>query len=118
MLTPELDANFMSLWREKPEREGGNPIKRAYRAYRQRRKYHSMCDIFAGLMRYKNFCHQKRQIGTPYVMQLATFLGPDEHFLEDWSVMMPRATRDISVRDGLSDRSWAAGPRSTRALET
>jgi hypothetical protein len=42
--------------------------------------------IIQGINRYNKFIKDTGKASTEFVMQMATFLGPDEHFLNDWIV--------------------------------
>lgn len=101
--------DFETLWKIYPKRVGGNSKRKAYRAYqaRVREGYELMCYVFddnirAGLRRYKAFCEATGKIGTEYVMQAATFFGPDEHFLEDWD--LPEAK--VILPNWKDDSAW------------
>ena len=37
-------------------------------------------------MRYEIFCHETGKKGTEFVMQAATFFGPDKHYENDWTI--------------------------------
>lgn len=74
---------FEQLWSEKPERLGTNPKNKAYIAYKARIKSGaSHQEILEGVIRYRRFCIAEQKINSPFVMQMATFLGPDEHYKE------------------------------------
>ena len=79
--------DFENLWKLYPKRVPNNNKKKAYRAYCARVKdpqYHGSwsCAVKA----YAAYCEATEIIGTRYVMQAATFFGPDEHFLEPWEL--------------------------------
>jgi hypothetical protein len=81
--------DFENLWAIYPKRAGGNPKKKAFKAYHARTKQRLSCIyvvIFHGLHRYKAFCEATGKIGTEFVMQTCTFFGPDEHYLEEWAL--------------------------------
>jgi hypothetical protein len=78
---------FGVLWAAYPKRVGGNSRGKAYRAYAARRGAGVAHDaILEGLTRYARFIRATAKEGTQYVMQGATFFGPDEHYLEPWDV--------------------------------
>lgn len=82
----EYPAEFEQLWKQKPERQGANPKRKAYQAYRARLKESFTADeMLAGLQRYKKHCEEQQKLNTPFVMQMATFFGKDEHFKEQWT---------------------------------
>lgn len=78
---------FEWIWKNKPEREGGNPKKGAYHACNASIKRGATWrELAEGMRRYKAYCIQKGTIGTDKVQQMKTFFGPDEHFKEEWTV--------------------------------
>ena len=77
---------FEEIWDEKPNRQGANPKRKAFQAYSARLKEgHTPEKILAGVKRYKQHLEEQKKMNTPFVMQMATFLGPDEHFAEQWT---------------------------------
>ena len=82
-----------------PERSGSQPWARAVKAANARSKegstFQSMID---GASRYSTYCADTGKTGTEFVMQAATFLGPDRHFLEAWNSPPSKA-------DALADRN-------------
>lgn len=79
------DANFEIFWAQYPQRHGANPKPRAFRGWAARIRQGAMPDeMIAGAMAYAQYCDRLRITGTEYVMQAATFLGPDLHFRNDW----------------------------------
>ena len=77
---------FEKIWRERPSRVGGNPKPKALKAYNARLKEgHTSEKMLAGVKRYKQHLEEQQKMNTPFVMQMATFLGPDEHFAEQWT---------------------------------
>jgi hypothetical protein len=78
--------DFENLWAIYPKRAGGNPKKKAFRAYCARIKNGHFHNIGLGLNRYKAFCEATGKVGTEFVMQMATFFGPDEHYEEEWDI--------------------------------
>ena len=106
-------GNFNEIWAQKPKREGGNPRPRAERAYNARIKEKvSHETMLKGVMRYHKYCEDKKMIGSPYVLQMATFLGPEYHFENDWKVYISEEDefRGKSIEEGLNDTSWAEEP--------
>lgn len=85
---------FESAWRAMPKRMGGNPKRLAARAWSARIREGVDPDvIMAGVLRYAAFCDAEKKTGTEYVMQAATFFGPNERYLESWAT---RSTRRAS----------------------
>lgn len=94
--TPELAVGpdgdyppaFERLWEARPRRDGADPKGRAFAAWRARlRAGADPGDMQAGVERYAAWCDDRyKPTERRYVMRLVTFLGPDEHFREDWQV--------------------------------
>jgi len=86
----QYPKEFEAIWKEKPERHGTNPKPKAFKAYSARLKEgHKPEAILEGLKRYKQHLIEQQKLNTPFVMQMATFLGPDEHFSEQWTFNAP-----------------------------
>lgn len=67
-----------------PRRQGADPRQRAVNALNARMKDgHKFDVIFAGAKKYSEYC-KATNVEPRYVMQLATFLGPDLHFENEW----------------------------------
>lgn len=83
-----LESAFEAIWLAYPKRAGGNPRRRAQQAYtaRVRSGQHEHAEILAGVERYAAYCAATGRVGTEFVMQAATFLGPDARFTETWEV--------------------------------
>lgn len=87
----EYPPEFEELWKQKPERQGANPKRKAYQAYTARLKANATHDeMLAGLLRYKKHLEEQQKLNTPFVMQMARFFGPDEHFKEQWTFNNPQ----------------------------
>lgn len=79
--------SFESLWKLKPEREGSNPKRAAFRSYNASLKRGHTHDVMlAGLLRYREHCVTTGKINTSYTMSMYRFLGPNDEFLNSWSV--------------------------------
>lgn len=80
-----------------PSRAGDQGWRRAHRAVRARLSDgYSWNEILEGTKRYAAFIAASGKEGTEYVKQAATFLGPDLHFLEPWT--LPKTKSEV-VRD-------------------
>lgn len=102
---PQYSDEFLEAWGQYPKRAGGNPKSRAYKAWKARvRQGHTPETILAGLKRYANFCVKSGKVDTELVMQAATFFGPDENFLEQWSV--------AGIKLAASRPAWAKIPKN------
>lgn len=76
---------FADFKREYPDRLGGQEWRKAVRAAKARfEEGHKPDEFIAGAKRYHAHCKALEKIGTQYVKQAASFLGPDKHFLEPW----------------------------------
>lgn len=118
---PEYPDWFENLWQHYPLRSGGNDKRKAFHAANARIKSGKDPDyLIASVHRYAQFVRANGNWGTQYVMQAATFLGPGEHIDNPWrpqaNHLAPvatlqttgmRSTRDKSLIEDLTDRSWA-----------
>ena len=82
---PSYTRVFHTWWKSYPRRAGGNPKAAAWRAY-QARLANGATEggLQAGIERYAAHCKAEGNEGTRYVMRASTFLGPDEHWKEDY----------------------------------
>ncbi len=84
-------AEFEAFKKVYPIRSGAQPWTKALRTIRARLKEGAQwSDFLAGAHRYAAYCAATDRISTEYVMQAATFCGPDKHYLEPWQ---PPATK-------------------------
>lgn len=89
--------DFERLWVIYPKRRPSNPKIKAFKAFTARLKQgYSYDDIKSGLERYIACKEAENQIGTPYILQGATFFGPDEWFLEEWEAPVSEVKQDKS----------------------
>lgn len=78
---------FEMSWFTYPNRAGSNPKNRAYKAWCARIKEGvSHGDIQNGVIRYGHYCGATGKLNTEYVMQSATFFGPDKHYENPWTI--------------------------------
>lgn len=93
--SPEPDPDWLADFkREYPERLGGQEWQKAVRAARARIKEgHTPDQFIDGAKRYHAHCKSTDRIGTQYVKQAASFLGPDKHFMQPWPVAVPKPSR-------------------------
>jgi hypothetical protein len=98
---------FEAMWKRYPERDGGNPKKRAWQAWSRRiaeargrtptqdrlaavaAEEQAMTD---GVERYTLWLTARGKIGTEFVMQAATFFGPDAHYRNPYVVKLRPST--------------------------
>lgn len=95
-----------------PKRAGGDRLKDARSAYRARLREGAAHEaILDGVKRYAAFCEATDKVGTPYVQQLATFLGTNRGYLELWTpprkVETPAERRQREAREKMA--AWAKG---------
>ncbi len=77
---------FEDAWKAYPARAGGNPKRKALQAWSARRKAGVSAEtMLQGVHRYARYCALTGKLNTEFVKQGATFFGPDEHYLNDWS---------------------------------
>ena len=85
---------FTKVWSIYPKRAGANPKGRAFIAYNKRCTEtingNTQWLMSEGTKRYAKFCDATGKTGTEYVMQAATFFGPDKHYENDWTIPAPK----------------------------
>jgi len=93
--TPKAKLSEQTIIQEKfeealshyPIRSGGNPKKKAFAAWRASlRAGVKAQDMIDGVIRYRAWCESTGKIGTEFVKQASTFFGPDQHYLEPWTI--------------------------------
>ena len=79
---PEAFEQFWSIYPPRP----GNPKGAAFTQWdKLTRKGCDPQKIIDGAKAYREYCDAVGSSGTPFCMMAKTFLGPDAHFLEDWT---------------------------------
>lgn len=99
---PEFD-DIRALY---PRRAGSQPWPKALKACNARlHDGATWIEMLEGVRRYQAFCGATGKSGTEYVMQAATFFGPDRRYLESWD---PPANKAEVIRDTNIDisREW------------
>lgn len=97
-----------------PARSGSQPWRRAVKAARARiAEGHTWAEMIAGATRYAAYAEAGGIEGTQFVMQAATFLGPDKQFLEPWD---PPKVVAPPARPSAVDQVRAATGEDLRAL--
>jgi hypothetical protein len=92
-------TDFEVFWQRYPKRAGSNPKARAARAYGARlSEGHTKDSIMAGEERMAACIRAEKNEGTRYVLQAATFLGPDLRFLEPWEIAKSNGKHPPSER--------------------
>lgn len=86
----EYSPEFEEAWRLYPKRNGGNSKQAAFKAWNARIKQGVSSQVMLeGIKRYAAFIRAEAREGTSYVKQACTFLGPDAHFEEEWTITKP-----------------------------
>jgi len=86
----EYSPEFEEAWRLYPKRNGGNSKQAAFKAWNARIKQGVSSQVMLeGIKRYAAFIRTEAREGTSYVKQACTFLGPDAHFEEEWTITKP-----------------------------
>ncbi len=94
---PAVPAEFEEFKKAYPLRSGAQPWAKALRTIRARLKEGAQwSDFLEGAHRYAAFCAATERTGTEYVLQAATFCGPDKHYLEPWE---PPRTKSERLQD-------------------
>jgi hypothetical protein len=109
----ELKASY-------PARSGSQPWPRAERAAAARiEEGYAKDQMLAGVKRYNAFAKATEKVGTEFVQQAATFLGPDKAFLEHWDVPQLAGKGSAGNGDDPASRAWQAlidaKPRDARS---
>ena len=103
----EYSAAFEMTWDEYPKRAGSNPKNKAWSAFHKRFHEESVWQtILWGTERYAKYCKATGKTGTEYVMQAATFFGPERHYENDWTI--PASVTKAKVpKDNDEMLTWA-----------
>ena len=92
-------AAFEELWEAYPRRTPDNPKRMAYKAWLARIKEGTTPEtLLACTKEYAHTMGSMGKIGTPYVMQACTFLGPNARF-EDF-LPAPKSAHEGPVGNG------------------
>lgn len=104
-----LDTEFDLFWRQYPKRAGGNSRTAALAKYRTVRRGAVTADVvLAGVQRYATYCQATGKVGTEYVKQAVTFLGPARHWEDPWDVpvgALPTARQPFGYIDSEAARA-------------
>lgn len=83
-------ADFELLWKAYPKRHGGSNKAGSYSRYLAHLKKGVSFDVmFEGVKRYALFCIADGSVGTKYVKDCETFLGPRKCFLDEHEIGQP-----------------------------
>jgi hypothetical protein len=81
-----------------PHRAGGQPWRRALKALNARlADGFTWAEILDGVRRYATYVETTGKAGTEFVMQAATFLGPERHFLTPWAPPPTKAEQRLAA---------------------
>jgi hypothetical protein len=108
----EYPPEFDKIWAAFPKRDGGNPKKDAYRAYRARlhdKPPATPAELLASVQRYACYAQAKGIVGTDKVQMLSTYLGPNEHWKEPWNLPQSKAEAPTRVVQTLAEFKRAKG---------
>ena len=87
---PDTD-DFEAFKAAYPKRAGAQRWQQAMRAANARQREGStLADMVAGAERYCRWCELTGKVGTEYVMQAASFLGRERHYLAPWHPPPPK----------------------------
>ena len=111
--------DFECAWENYPRRTGSNAKGKAFSAWcgRLMENNQEWDEMISGVNRYRAFCDTTGKTGGEYVMQAATFFGPDKHYLESWDIPIKQETlpRD---NDEMVQAAELKGFRSPRPGES
>ncbi len=81
-----------------PNRAGDQGWRKAIKAANARiGEGHTPTEFLEGARRYARFCEGSGKLGTEYVKQAATFLGPDKPFLLPWNAPASRGDNRLNA---------------------
>ena len=87
----EYSPEFLELKEIYPRRINGNPWPRAFKAYNARIKEgYTHAEIKEGLARYAEVCDATGKTGSEFVLQAATFFGPDLRWEDEYEIPKPK----------------------------
>lgn len=88
-----------------PERAGDQGWRKAQRAGNARlAEGHTPRELIDGARRYAEYCRATGKVGTEYVKQAATFLGPDKSFLDPWTPPATKADNRLAANLAAADQ--------------
>jgi hypothetical protein len=89
---PDEPLEFIEFKSIYPKRTGGQPWSRALKAIQARLRQGATWEqIMDGARRYASFMHATGKDHTEFVMQAATFCGPDKRYEERWEPPLGKA---------------------------
>lgn len=104
----EYSAAFLEAWELYPSRPGANK-KEAFKAWSARLKAGvSVSSILDGVRRYAAYC-KAQQTDPQFIKQPATFFGPGDHYLSDWTVQSAKSGTRTPVPDNFNEKDYGEG---------
>ena len=117
-LTKLNGLDFDQIKNAYPKRSGSQPWTRAAKAANARIKEGALfSDLLEGTERYALFCTAVSKTETEFVMQAATFFGPEKHYLEPWKepeTKDAKKQRELAAHQEERAKRWAAEDRAKR----
>lgn len=108
------DAWFLEFKAIYPKRAGDQGWQKALRAAHARiAEGHTPKEMIDGASRYLQHCQSAETVGSQFVKQAATFLGPDKHFLERYLPVPTKAERAQDANVAAS-REWLESSNATQ----
>lgn len=105
---PSVPAWFSEFRLAYPPRAGSQRWRDAERAANSRlAEGHVPREMIDGASRYASYCQGLGKLRTEFVLQAATFLGPNKQFLEPWSMPESQATLAAERRNQADQRALA-----------
>ncbi len=93
---PQLPPEFDDFKMVYPKRGGNQPWAKALKTINARlQDGATWTEILDGAGRYAAFCKSTGKLGTEFVLQAATFCGPEKHYLEPWD--LPATKADVRL---------------------
>lgn len=103
-----IETQFEEVWAAYPARPGRSKAA-SLKAYKARLKAGDKHEkILEGVIAYATYC-QRMCIGPQFIKQPETFLGPDKHFLSNWSAPPGKQTPAGGRHNDFSNRDYTAG---------
>lgn len=108
------DDDFARFKKAYPERSGGQPWPRARKAINARfREDKSLTwqHLIDAAYRYRAYCDATDRTGTEFVLQAATFCGPDKRYQDPWNIPATKSERkqDKNIEAALQFLETASG---------
>lgn len=104
----EYTDEFLEAWAIYPCRPGANK-KEAFKAWSARLKAGvSASSILDGVRRYSAYC-KAQQTDPQFIKQPATFFGPGDHYLSDWTIQSAKSGTRTPKPDNFNEKDYGKG---------